>query len=134
MKEYGYIYIKKGIIYKLPKDLQMYKWKQLECTFIEVFKNKEKVVIACIYRHHSTELSEFNNHYLANFSLSNENKKVVLLGDFNADFLKYDNDSNISDFLDAMYSNSFLPNIASWTQITAKSKTLIDNIFTNNRG
>ena len=59
------------------------------------------------------ELSEFNNHYLANFSLSNENKKVVLLGDFNADFLKYDNDSNISDFLDAMYSNSFLPNIAS---------------------
>ena len=71
-----------------------------------------EIVIGCIYRH-SMELSEFNNHYLANFSLSNENKKVVLLGDFNADFLKYDNDSNISDFLDAMYSNSFLPNIAS---------------------
>ena len=47
------------------------------------------------------ELSEFNNNYLKNFlgSLLRENKKVVLLGDFNVDLRKYEDDSNVSDFL-----------------------------------
>ena len=38
---------------------------------------------------------------------------VVLLGDFNADLLKYDHDDEVADFLDAMYSKLLLPNISS---------------------
>ena len=55
------------------------------------------------------ELSEFNNNYFTDLldTLSSENKTVVLLGDFNADLLKYDQNSNISDFFDLMYSFSF---------------------------
>ena len=80
------------------------------------------------------ELSEFNNHYLSNLldNLSDENKTVVLLGDFNADLLKYDKDCNVSDFLDTMYSNLLLPHIASPTRVTLNSETLIDNIFSDN--
>ena len=80
------------------------------------------------------ELSEFNNNYLTNLldTLSSENKTVVLLGDFNADLLKYDQNSNISDFLDLMYSSLLLPHIFSPTRTTSSSATLIDNIFTNN--
>ena len=68
------------------------------------------------------ELSEFNNHYLSNLldNLSDENKTVVLTGDFNADLLKYDKDCNVSDFLDTMYSNLLLPHIASPTRVTQK--------------
>ena len=68
------------------------------------------------------ELSEFNNNYLTNLldTLSSENKTVVLLGDFNADLLKYDQNSNISDFLDLMYSSLLLPQIFSHTR-TASS-------------
>ena len=61
-----------------------------------------------------------------------ENKTVVLLGDFNADLLKYDQNSNISDFLDLMYSPLLLPHIFIPTRTTSSSATLIDNIFTNN--
>ena len=53
------------------------------------------------------ELSVFNSDYRTNLleNVSSENKTVVyLLGDFNADILKYDQNSNISDFLDLMYS------------------------------
>ena len=57
---------------------------------------------------------------------------LVLPGDFNANLRKYGNDSNVSEFLDAMHSNSFLPKIASPTCGTTKSKTLIDKIFANN--
>ena len=56
---------------------------------------------------------------------------VVLLGDFNADLLKYEHDEEVADFLDAMYSKLLLPNISSLTGITSTSSTLTDNIFTN---
>ena len=80
------------------------------------------------------ELSEFNNDYFTNVldTLSSENKTVALLGDFNADLLKYDQNSNISDFLDLMYSSLLLPHIFSPTCTTSSSATLIDNVFTNN--
>ena len=56
---------------------------------------------------------------------------VVLLGDFNADLLKYEHDEEVADFLYAMYSELLLPDISSLTGITSTSSTLIDNIFTN---
>ena len=79
-------------------------------------------------------LTEFNNDYFTNLLdiISSENKTVVLLGDFNADLLKYDRNSNISDFLDSMYFSLLLPLIFSPTRITSSSATLIDNIFTSN--
>ena len=128
------IYIKKGLNYKLRKDLEIYKSKQLESTFIEVNLKNEKILIGCVYRHPSMELSEFNSDYLANqlYALSSEHKTVVLLADFIADLLKYDQNSNISDFLELMYSSLLLPHIFSPTCTTTRSTTLIINIFTNN--
>ena len=76
------------------------------------------------------ELSEIINYYLE--ILSNKNKTVVLLGDFNEDILKYKKHSNISEFLDIMYPNLLLQHIARPTHATAKSETIIDNIFSNN--
>ena len=80
------------------------------------------------------EFSEFNREYLANLldTFSSENKTVVLLGDFNADLLKYDQNSNITDFLDLMYSSFLLPPIFSPTRTATTSGTLMVNIFTNN--
>ena len=79
------------------------------------------------------ELGEFNSHYLTNLleNLSLENKTLVLLGDFNANLLKYDIDTDISNFLDLMYTSFLLPHIASSSRTTTASATLIDNIFTN---
>ena len=57
---------------------------------------------------------------------------MVLLGDFNADLLKYGKDCNVPDFLDTMYSNLPLPHITSSRRVTINTKTLIDNIFSNN--
>ena len=62
------LYIKQGINYKLRKDLQIYKSKELESTFIEVLEPgmpRNNMIIGCIYHHPSMELSEFNNHFLS---------------------------------------------------------------------
>ena len=79
------------------------------------------------------EISDFNKYYSSNLieTISLENEKIVLLGDFNVDLLKYDSNHDISDFLDTMHSNLLLPHITSPTRINAKSSTLIDNIFSN---
>ena len=80
------------------------------------------------------ELTEFYSDYLANLleKLSLENKTLVLLGDLNADLLKYHTNSDISNFLGSMYS-SLLSHIASPPPCTiATSATLTDNKFSNN--
>ena len=58
-------------------------------------------------------------------------KESILIGDFNINLLNYNSDSDISSFIDTMYSSSFYPTINSPTRITTTSDTLIDNIVYN---
>ena len=83
---------------------------------------KNSLIIGCIYHHLSIELLEKNIL---------RKKMVVLLGDFNADLLRYEHDEEVTDVLDAMYSKLLLTNTSSLTGITSTSSKLIDNIFTN---
>ena len=73
------------------------------------------------------------NHFLPILfeKLSLENNTTVLLGEFNANLLNYDIDRDISGFINSTYCNSLLRHIKSSTRITARSKTLIDNIVSN---
>ena len=78
------------------------------------------------------ELSEFSNDfftYLCEILLCEKNKDIVLMGGFNVDLLKYEDDTNTADFLDKIYLTSLIPQITSPTRITPRSKTLMDNIF-----
>ena len=64
--------------------------------------------------------------------ISYENKEFYLLGDFNLDLLQIDDESKIDDFYNIISSNFLVPHITIPTRITSTSKTLIDNIFSNN--
>ena len=46
--------------------------------------------------------------------------------------MKYDTEKNSADFLDFMYASFLLPYISIPSRATPRSKTLIDNIFSNN--
>ena len=78
--------------------------------------------------------SEFNDIHLKDLleNLSHENKTIVIMGDFNIDLLKYDTEKDSADFLDSMYASFLLPYISTPSRVTPRSKTLIDNIFSNN--
>ena len=64
--------------------------------------------------------------------ISNENKNIYLIGDFNLDLLQIEEESKIEDFYNLISSNLLIPHITIPTRITAISKSLIDNIFSNN--
>ena len=118
--------IKDNIIYKLRKDLKIYKSKYLESIFLKMINQSCKNIIACcIYRHPSMDLSEFNNDYFNSLSekpLHEKNKHMILMGDFNIG-------ASTTQFLDQMDSSSLLLQITSSTCITTKSKTLIQRFF-----
>ena len=129
------IYISDKFDSKPRKDIDsiMYKPKQLESTFREIINKKGKnMIIGCIYRHPSMNLEEFNDITSEMLEkLRKENKQIYLMGDFNIDLLKIESDTNIATFFDNITSNLFVPHITLPTRITPKSKTLIDNIYSN---
>ena len=53
------------------------------------------------------------------------------MGDYNIDLMKHISHNPTSEFLDLMFSNSFIPLINKPTRVTSKTATIIDNIFTN---
>ena len=75
----------------------------------------------------------FNNYFLNPIleKIGTENKEVMLLGDFNIDLLKVEQENNNNNFLDILGSSMFLPQIILPTRVCEKSQTLIDNIFIN---
>ena len=122
------LYIKDTLKYICRKDLQIYKPAELESTFIELLSSSGKTItVGCIYRHPSMLSSEFNSIYLNDLlkKLSHKNKKIILMGDFNIDLLKYDMHDDSSDFLGAMYANFHLPYISAPSSVTPHSKTFI---------
>ena len=129
------LYISKSLNYINCQDLNLYKTKELEMTFIEVILPKRKInlVVGTIYCHPCMDADEVNTQYLpkllSNISKEIKQKDFVLMGDFNIDLLNYISDNKVAVFLDKMYSSSLLPLISHPTRISKTSQTLIDNIF-----
>ena len=55
----------------------------------------------------------------------------MLMGDFNMNLLNYNTNKRTTQFVDELYTNSFISYINIPTRITNQSETLIDNIFYN---
>ena len=53
------------------------------------------------------------------------------MGDFNISLINYNDDKNTGNFLDTMFSQSFLSHVTTPTRVTRNRKTLIDNICYN---
>ena len=128
------LYIDKNIKCKLRNDLNIYEKEIVESTFIEILNKKQKnMIIGCVYKHPKHEVSDFMNNYITPLlnKLSNENKNIMIMGDFNINLINYNDDKNTDNFLHTMFSQSFLPYITTPTRITRNTKTLIDNIYYN---
>ena len=100
----------------------MYKNKNLASIVIEINNTNNKNIVGySVYRHPSMDTDEFNEHY---FSILNEKlllekkKEIILMGDFNINLLRYNEDHNSTDFLDQNYSCSLIPRTTSPTRVT----------------
>ena len=127
------LYISNKINYKLRNDLMIYKSTYLESVFVEIINSKKNnIIIGCIYRHPCMTINDFIECFAPVLEkISSEKKTVILLGDFNIDLIKCSTDHKTSEFFNLISSHDLLPYITLPTRITARSRTLIDNIFSN---
>ena len=130
------LYVSSSVTSKARKDLDSscYLDKQLESVFVEITRpNETNIIVGTIYRHPCMSISEFNSEYLNPIlhKISSEKKQILLLGDYNIDLLKYNDDNQVMSFLDILGSHLVNPQILLPTRVTEHSKTLIDNILSS---
>ena len=131
------VYIKNTLISIPRTDLEFKittNGQETETCWIELSENNNKnIIVGVIYRHPSKQNEQFfENMNKVLKKVNKEKKRVILCGDFNFDLLNYDNDKNVSTFLNNMLEHNFQPNIIEPTRITNTNKpSLVDNIFTN---
>lgn len=99
---------------------------------IDTGRNKQNIVIGCIYRHPGANLTQFTEQLDQLIKSLNQNhSEIYIVGDMNINFLKYGSHAQTEEYLDMLYSNNFLPIITKPTRITDHTATLIDHIYTN---
>ena len=108
----------------------------IECVFIEVDKSvfglNKNMLVGVVYRPPNSSVHDFTEAIQPLlYKIKRENKICHILGDYNIDLLKSDTHTPTAEFLDQMYTYSFIPLINRPTRVTNSSATLIDNIFTN---
>ena len=80
------------------------------------------------------DICTFKDHYFNPLSdkLSKEpNKTIVLLGDFNINFLNFDTSNHINTSLEDLAFNSLQPQFLLATRVCKNSKTLLGDTFCN---
>ena len=100
---------------------------EMDGSIVNATKN---IVVGVIYRPPNTDMNQFNQAWQHLLEYIKRSRKLCyLLGDYNIDLFKSESQAATSDFLNLMYSYSFLPVIKRPTRITPFSVTLINNIF-----
>lgn len=108
-----------------------------QATFAEIDKRNfdnfsNNIIVGVIYRSPNSNIQDFNNAIeLLLEQIRKEKKTVYLMGDYNIDLIKVDNNAQYEHFVDIMVTHSLLPSIHKPTRITNDTATLIDNIFSN---
>ena len=108
----------------------------VESLFIEIDKNcinyNKNVVIGVIYRPPESNIDNFLQYFNGVLdSLNRENKCVYLMGDYNLNLLNTQRHKLTADFVETVFSYSYIPLINKPTRVTDNSATLIDNILCN---
>ena len=83
-------------------------------TLIKIFNtNQKNMMIGCVYKHLQHKVNDFTKNHLLSLldQLCNENKDIMIIGDFNINLINYNDDKNTVTFLNTMFSQSFLPYI-----------------------
>ena len=117
------IYVTNKVKYKTRKDLCIANANYESC-FIEIErKNAKNILVGVVYRAH-TSIDDFTIDIDKIFDkINSENKITNVMGDFNIDLLKDDTDRRIHDYIDLIYSYSFIPTIKP-TRITETTRGL----------
>jgi hypothetical protein len=126
------LYICDDYNFVLRDDLAVNDAGVIESVFVELLP--DNIIVGCVYRPPNADVPDFTiliDSLLC--KINKEKKTCYIAGDFNIDLLKFDSHLPTSDYINCIFSHSFLPTVNKPTRVTETSATLIDNIITNAR-
>ena len=91
-------------INRVDLNYQCYDFQTI-CIEIESI-NEKNLLLCCVYRHPNPAINVFTDHFISILSKLN-NKRVFIMGDFNADLLNYDTHSPTYDFVKSFLRHPF---------------------------
>ena len=130
------IFINERHSYTQRGDLTVFIPHIFESIFVEVINtNSKNTIIGVIYRPNTLPYADLDIFVDALTEIinviSNENKTIYLMGDFNIDLLKFGTHKKNNDFIDSIVTQGLLPHISRPTRIGNNSAMLIDHIYSN---
>jgi hypothetical protein len=134
------IYVKSCLKFSLLHSKSIFIERIFETIVIEVITNNSKTIIGSLYRpgtpHPRLNPSQVFDQFLDLFSqqltdLVSLNKTMYLLGDLNLDVLNYNKCTQVTSYIDLLFSYGLLQTVTKPTRYTGKSATIIDHIITN---
>ena len=129
------MYIDDRFQYSTRLNINMYEHWEGQVVCLKGGGLPIEIIIGNIYRPPRMlreQILQFINEFASVIqSLKNNNKHIVIAGDFNLNLLKINQNELCSDFLDLLMTYGMYPQITLPTRLTDKSVTLIDNLFCN---
>ena len=123
----NFLYISKKLNYKRRKDLEIYKSKNIESTFIEIINERGKnTIVGCIYKHHTISPKDFTELMSTVLPKILKEKKICYLaGDFNRNLLQLENNSEMEHFFDELTNQNFTLLSTTPTRITINPNQIV---------
>ena len=98
--------------------------------------SRKTIILGNVYRSPSCKPHKFNELFntilqkLGNNKYSN--KITYIVGDFNQDLIKHENDTEYQNLINNAHNNGFVQLVSRPTRITERTHTLIDHVYANN--
>ena len=81
-------------------------------------KRSKNIVLNVIYRQPNGDLKVSENYFNDSFSKNERNdKKIILVGDFNINVLNFENNKKVEKFLNQVFSHNMIPTINKTTRV-----------------
>jgi len=102
----------------------------VESLWLEVSNSNKKYVVAGIYRHPNSNISNFCKQLENSLELVIKSKNPCIVAeDINIDLIKYNTHRDTTDYVNSLLINNFMPMIIMPSRITPTSATIIDHIY-----
>ena len=126
------VFVHENLSFKLREDLSI-NCDAIQSLSIEISSTKsENIILNSIYRPPNGDMKQCETHFKDLFSKNGKNlKNIVIARDFNINFLDFETNKNVQDFLNLMFCYNMIPLTNKPTQVTKHSANAIDHIITN---
>ena len=126
------VFVHQNLSFKLREDLSI-NCDAIQSLPIEISSTKSKnIILNTIYRPPNGDMKQCETYFKDVFSKNGKNlENIVLAGDFNINFLDFETNENVQDFLNLMFHYNMIPLTNKPTRVTRHSKNAIDHIITN---